>query len=451
MGLFSSKPKWAKYLKKAKRAERAGLWADAYYLFEATLNENPPEDEVREMRALFEKCAGKLVEEHSHIAEVLVEQGHPEGAKERYEMVLRFAQTDEQRDRAKAAIDALGVDAPVSSESDEDSDEPPRAPVSFELITGALSDERADRYYALGDEFREAVVAAQSGRPEEAIAFFEERANSDDAAILFEYGQALHGLGRYSEAVDVFLRAETSDPEWLDIHVAMAQACWRCERFQEALEALERALEVDEKHPLAGAMLCRSALLAGDAEYALELVDQRLSVDSNDATNHILRGQALEALDRLDAAVDSYENAVKISWRLNSDTRRISLDRNAAVAAITLYLRKNDELERAEELARVCQASVPVKEQWRYVILQSDILRRAGQHDDADELLRKVRSHVPESSRFAHLRIADLLGEQDQVESILADMDEEQGAEWLRRKAESDELLGRGEAASTAA
>jgi tetratricopeptide (TPR) repeat protein len=98
------------------------------------------------------------------------------------------------------------------------------------------------------------------------------------AGVHSTLGAALGGLGRYSEALEAFERAVELDPEDAFAHLQRGEALMELNRDGEALEAFERAVELDPE----------------------------------DAASHARRGASLSQLDRPEEALEAFEQAAEL-------------------------------------------------------------------------------------------------------------------------------------------
>ena len=105
-----------------------------------------------------------------------------------------------------------------------------------------------------------------------------------NTAALQVVAEAFRNRGRYDKALEAYRAVLALDPEFAMAHAGMGVALFRLERYEEAIESLDRSLSLHSIPPTATARL-------------------------------VLMGRAAQALGRLDAAVAHYERAVEIDPR----------------------------------------------------------------------------------------------------------------------------------------
>ena len=166
---------------------------------------------------------------------------------------------------------------------------------------------------------------------------------------------------RFVEAVATYREALTLDPDYVPAHAGIGEALFHLARYEEALEALARAVSLQPEAALTGARLRlmslaeqelgRSEAAAGHFERALQLdprdaealdrlalvrygqqryaealeLNRRLAeLSPEGAQIHANIGAALYFLGRVDAAVRSFEQALALDPTLQ--TARAALE-----------------------------------------------------------------------------------------------------------------------------
>ncbi|GAC1377961.1 MAG: hypothetical protein NVS4B7_00100 [Ktedonobacteraceae bacterium] len=124
-------------------------------------------------------------------------------------------------------------------------------------------------------------------------------------------GNRLHNRERYDEALKAFERAIQLDAHFADAYDASADALFCLNRHQEALLAYERAIHLDPScaHPYEG----KANLLYNIKHYqeALTTYKQAISLDPNSATAYNGKGDALYYLNHHQEALLAYERAIQ--------------------------------------------------------------------------------------------------------------------------------------------
>jgi serine/threonine protein kinase/Tfp pilus assembly protein PilF len=133
--------------------------------------------------------------------------------------------------------------------------------------------------------------------------------NSGDAYDI--YGLMLSALERYDEAIDMQRRAHELDP--LAHRMDIATTLLRAGRYDEALEAVTRVVEVEPHLALAHATLGWAHLLTGRPEEGIASLQKALSL-SPDSTLYLAQlGEALAMVGRTDQAREVLQRLQELS------------------------------------------------------------------------------------------------------------------------------------------
>ena len=147
------------------------------------------------------------------------------------------------------------------------------------------------------------------------------------------WGRSLFRVGSYEEALDALARAIALNPDLARagaVHHLMGQAAQELGRTEAAAEHYERALQLDPRN---APVLDRLAMIRfGQRQYAaaLDLYGRLLKIDPDGAQTHANLGATLYYLGRLDEAIARLERAVSLDPSL--DAARSSLERVRAAA-----------------------------------------------------------------------------------------------------------------------
>lgn len=195
-----------------------------------------------------------------------------------------------------------------------------------------------DRLDEAGDSFRRALeldslsgsaaqnmaeVQGRQGRFVESISWYRRALDIDPESgpAYAGMGKALFHLGRYEEAGESLARAVSlsSDAEVIDVLQLLAEALRKQRRYEEAVEAYRRVLDIDPAYVPALEGVGYALFPLKRYEEAVESLTQAVSLqppESPAAVDHFfLMGQALEELGRMDAAAEHYESAFEINPR----------------------------------------------------------------------------------------------------------------------------------------
>ena len=276
--------------------EAMGRHDEALGSYNAALRAVPGNAEARWHRDLAERRLALPTEVHQALA--AWKEGRPEEA----ERLCREALAADA-----AQIDALLLLAAISHER-EALDE------ALDLVRRALA-ARADCHEAL---VHQATLLLALRRPDEALATSEQAlaGRPQSSSALHVRGRALYALKRHVEALESFDRALAVQPHFAEALNSRGNALQALERGREALESYRQALAVRPDYAEAlgnrDAAGRRLALDGGDG------VDGGLTLSSGRAESaeaYCTRAHALDSLDRLDEALESYERALALRPR----------------------------------------------------------------------------------------------------------------------------------------
>lgn len=423
--------KWEKLLRRAGRAEERGLPADAHHFYEEALA-HAPEVQHATIEEGLARCADHLFNEHSQAAQEYRGAERIDKASERWELALRFARSDAQRDTARAALRDLAADALVTEEQDWHEEEQVDGGQldeehTFMMLVGHLPDHIMDAYHELGDAFREAFMTLQEGRPEEALPYFEGAAGDSDSPVLhYEFGQALAALERWDEVPPALERAVELDGDWIEAKLALVRAYWRLENWEGAEAILQEAIDLEIDDVRIYGATARTAWLTEQPDYGLDAIEVVLEKEPANRDALLLKGQLLQQDGQVDDALAVYEAVVQSAWKYDAALGRLNFDREAGVLATRILLAQGKDLDRAEELARAALSVTPPTQRWSFSILLAQVLLAAERTDDAREILEQVALEIPDGESLGRYRVAELLGNEEEAAAIRAELSEEQ-------------------------
>ncbi|HSZ59053.1 MAG TPA: tetratricopeptide repeat protein [Tepidisphaeraceae bacterium] len=191
------------------------------------------------------------------------------------------------------------------------------------------------------------VVAAESGRPEEAVALIRRAAQISPSAqylsnlgvILgnqrkFDEAMAAHrqalaidpdyidaranlastltDAGRAGEALDEYKQVLSLRSDWPEAHNGLANALLAAGRLDEAIDAYRRALALRPEYPEALSNLSNALRLKGDIAGAVAAARKAIALRPNYAAAYNNLGTALHLTGSADEAIASYRQAVAL-------------------------------------------------------------------------------------------------------------------------------------------
>ncbi len=139
---------------------------------------------------------------------------------------------------------------------------------------------------------------------------------SRDPAVLHKVAEAFRKQGRYEEAVASFRAALEIDPQLVLSHAGMGDALFRLQRYEEALQALARAVSLELDAAVEGLLrrlMGRAAQELGRSEEAAEHYERALEIDPRDAEAVDLLAALQFGWRRYAAALDLYRTLVEIN------------------------------------------------------------------------------------------------------------------------------------------
>lgn len=159
------------------------------------------------------------------------------------------------------------------------------------------------------------IIAAQTNQAPKALDLLGRfvAARPDDPAAHSNYGNVLKLLERFDEALQSYDRALQLKADHVEAHGNRAHLLLALGRFNEALQSYDRALLLKPDYLEAHSNRGNALLALGRFHEALESYQRALLLKPDHAQAHNNRGSALEALGRLDEALLSYERVLRLS------------------------------------------------------------------------------------------------------------------------------------------
>jgi predicted Zn-dependent protease len=159
------------------------------------------------------------------------------------------------------------------------------------------------------------VVSGASAVPEE---------TSGEVAtpVTYERAESSFGAGHYPEATQLFTAYTESNPENPWGHYMLGLSAWRSGEPARALNAFDRALQLDPDHRKSLLNSSRVLLELGRPQEALERIEKTLGVEPMSNEGLRLLGRARYQLGKVDEAVDAYHRALVVDdrdvWAMNN-------------------------------------------------------------------------------------------------------------------------------------
>jgi TolB-like protein/Tfp pilus assembly protein PilF len=200
----------------------------------------------------------------------------------------------------------------------------------------------------------------------------------------------LHFDWNWAEAEDAFRRALERNPNYPTAHSMYARYLTARGRFEQALDEMKRAQELD---PLAlgiGAGIGLCYYYAGQYDRAIEQYRKTLEIDSSFALAHFDLGSALGRKQRFNEAIAEFEAGFKVSPN----------DAGAAAELGNVYARAKRDQEARQVLNKLQEIS-----RSRYVSPFFPALVHAGRGDPDQALANLEKAFEERSSPMAFLNV----------------------------------------------
>ena len=144
----------------------------------------------------------------------------------------------------------------------------------------------------------------------------------------------------WPEAIIEYKSALQLDPNVADAHYGLAKAYLETSKLRQGYWELRETVRLAPDNLDARLQFAQLSRLAGEFEESLAQADAILALEPEHETAHILRGQALQGLDRPEEAVAAYQRAREVS------------DEPAATLLLANFHRARGERAAAEPLYR---------------------------------------------------------------------------------------------------
>jgi tetratricopeptide (TPR) repeat protein len=161
------------------------------------------------------------------------------------------------------------------------------------------------------------------------------------SSSLINLANFYHRNGRFQEALEMWSRIVSEDPNDLGARIGMSNAYFELGNTERAISELREVLRRDRRTIEAHQSLATIYVRLGEGDRALAAAEDGLAVDPQDGQSHFNRGLALDLLGRTEEAAHEYRQALKFSPDLAE----------AYVNLAQIYLargRKGEALEMAE-------------------------------------------------------------------------------------------------------
>lgn len=218
-------------------------------------------------------------------------------------------------------------------------------------------------------------------------------------------GVAEFKQGHFNAAVEPLKSALDSDPSSMQARIVLALSCYAAGRYADVVNYLGPAIEADPSNVELRQTLAQSSLWSGQYERALGESEEILHQKPHSAPTRMLMGEALDAMDKDDEAIEQFKAAAEESPK----------EPNVHFALGYLYW-KQKEYEDAEREFRAELANDP--EHSQSCAYLGDTLLRKNNPSAAAPLLKKA-SQLRNDIRIAYLDLGIIATEQKKYDEAL--------------------------------
>ena len=422
--LFGADP--TKLVIKGERALESNHPAEALDLFRRAQDASPDDATVIDRAGEGLAAASrKLVEMNLEEADLSQEAGDLEAARHHLDTALQLCLTDGQRSRvaAREALlkEALGAgDGPQRLFTTEGAIGEELLPEEqWEHLLATLDEEVAEDYMGRSEAFRDALLALNDGRPEEAEPVLREmlEEDDDDPLVRFELGRTLLLMEKFSEAAaEMALAREDLGFEPLDrigmLQIALMEgdALLNDKRPDEALRLADEAL--DERGDDVSLLFVkgRSERALGKHDAVEETMGRVTKLQPKLVEATILLAQSRVERDDLDGAAETLEAGIKRHCATGTCQAQ-PVSAPAARLLAKVYLDQDSKLDRVEDLLMQNRAALEGHMTLDDLVLWGRLHRQRGDLEALAEVREAALAALPPEAKGLRQEIERLLGE----------------------------------------
>lgn len=388
---------------------KAGDWANAWHFWNDALA-GAPDSEKDSITSARTQCGAQLMQLNLERAADLARAREATRCGEHLELAETFAFTEELRAKfaaEKAAIvAALRSSAPPPKAAAASRPEAPvEEEVMFDFVYPGFPEAILDAYAGRPVAWRKAVLARHANDLRAALPVLRDSAQKGTIER-FEYGLLLASTGETKAALATLTEAAMASDTWFHAVQAAVDVAWALEDWKAAEKVLQHAIDSMPESVELYLSAAAHAMLVRRPQEGFDAIEAATALEPNNPRTALLRARLLDLVGRTAEALPVYEEAVKRSWRVNSQERKISVDVNAAGFAVTAYLKLRQNYPRAEELLRAMIDGSPDDVKWRIELDLATVMQRRNEEGRCMLLLSDIARRADESSVSGRLRLA---------------------------------------------
>jgi tetratricopeptide (TPR) repeat protein len=410
-GFFDSffGPAWQRARHKAEKSMKSGDWANAWHFCNDALAA-APDTEKDALTQARTQCGAQLMKLNLERAADLARAREASRCGEHLELAETFAITDELRAsfaRQKAEIGASlrAAPQPAAKSSQARPEAPAEQEVMFDFVYPGFPEAVLDAYAGRPAAWRNAVLARHSNDLRAALPILRDHAQKGTIER-FEYGLLLASTGDVKTALSTLTVAAMAPDAWFHAVQAAVDVAWALEDWAAAEKVLQHALDSLPESVELYQAAATHAILVKRPQEGFDAIDAADALQHDNPRTQLLRARLLDMTGNTAEALPLYEAAVKRSWRVNTQERKIVVDVNAAGFAVTAYLKLRQNYPRAEELLRAMIDGTPDDVKWRIELDLATVMLRRNEEGRCMLLLSDIARRADESSVSGRLRLA---------------------------------------------
>lgn len=136
--------------------------------------------------------------------------------------------------------------------------------------------------------------------------------NPNDAVNYYNQGAAMHRLGKYNEAVIAYNKAIELNAKYSKAYAEKCRGLFEWGDYEKTIDACNKAIEIDPQHMDSHFYKILALNALGKAEDVIEVCNEALKINPRYVRGYNARGIALVHLGRHKEALDDFDKAIEI-------------------------------------------------------------------------------------------------------------------------------------------
>ena len=372
-------------------------WAGVLHFAREIETQGPSGDLPGELKGFITSAGDTLAQANIKEAHWSRQSGDFLRAKQDLELALEQARSENVREQALKALEALdqGIvhDSPeaghqINAQSSCQSCAPGKVTDSaetvldedtrVELLLATMSEEYAQRYMTLGNNFRKAWLAAQDGEDKKAMELFEQVPDTEQNSLFFyERGSLLARAGQHKKAHNDLQKALAMEPGFFPAYEILVDVLTNLGRVDELENSLKNNIADNYFSGFCWAKLSEIKAQRGELEPALAAGLKAVDEGHLDQGLIVLCAQLLEHFER-------YDEAEALLQRLTS----AGCGGGVHPMLAEYWLRRGQNLDQALETFKKTLRQDPDNPRWLLRIAQ--VYLKKGWHKEATKQVEQL-------------------------------------------------------------